>query len=97
MVVFDRIRENLGLYPKRDKQLLFNQSLNATLTRTINTSVSTLIVLLFIFAFGGASIRSFAFAMMLGVIIGTLTSMFIAAPVAYLVMGRKIKEEEAKA
>ncbi|MBP3829874.1 MAG: protein translocase subunit SecDF [Bacteroidaceae bacterium] len=94
VVVFDRIRENLGLYPKRDKQLLFNQSLNATLTRTINTSVSTFIVLLFIFAFGGASIRSFAFAMMLGVIIGTLTSMFIAAPTAYLVMGRKIKEEE---
>ena len=93
VVVFDRIRENLGLYPKRDKQLLFNQSLNATLTRTINTSVSTFIVLLFIFAFGGASIRSFAFAMMLGVIIGTLTSMFIAAPTAYLVMGRKIKEE----
>ncbi|MBP5771816.1 MAG: protein translocase subunit SecDF [Bacteroidaceae bacterium] len=93
VVVFDRIRENLGLYPKRDKQQLFNQSLNATLTRTINTSVSTLIVLLFIFAFGGASIRSFAFAMMLGVIIGTITSMFIAAPTAYLVMGRRIKEE----
>ena len=94
VVVFDRIRENLGLYPKRDKQQLFNQSLNATLTRTINTSVSTFIVLLVIFALGGASIRSFAFAMMLGVIIGTLTSMFVAAPVAYLVMGRKIKEEE---
>lgn len=96
VVVFDRIRENLGLYPKRDKQLLFNQSLNATLTRTINTSVSTFIVLLFIFAFGGASIRSFAFAMMLGVIIGTLTSMFIAAPTAYLVMGRRISEETAE-
>ena len=94
VVVFDRIRENLALYPKRDKQLLFNQSLNATLTRTINTSVSTFIVLLFIFIFGGASIKSFAFAMMLGVIIGTITSMFIAAPTAYLVMGRKIKEEE---
>ena len=94
VVVFDRIRENLGLYPKREKQLLFNQSLNATLTRTINTSVSTFIVLLFIFVFGGASIKSFAFAMMLGVIIGTLTSMFIAAPTAYLIMGRKIKEEE---
>ena len=94
VVVFDRIRENLGLYPKRDRQLLFNQSLNATLARTINTSVSTLIVLLFIFIFGGASIRSFAFAMILGVVIGTLTSMFIAAPTAYLVMGRKIKEEE---
>ncbi len=96
VVVFDRIRENLGLYPKRDKQLLFNQSLNATLTRTINTSVSTLIVLLFIFIFGGASIKSFAFAMILGVIIGTLTSMFVAAPTAYLIMGRKIKEEEEK-
>ena len=94
VVVFDRIRENIGLYPKRDRQQLFNQSLNATLTRTINTSVSTFIVLLFIFVFGGASIRSFAFAMMLGVIIGTLTSMFIAAPTAYLVMGRRIKEEE---
>ena len=93
VVVFDRIRENLGLYPKRDKQLLFNQSLNATLTRTINTSVSTFIVLLFIFVFGGASIKSFAFAMILGVIIGTLTSMFIAAPTAYLIMGRKIKED----
>ncbi len=94
VVVFDRIRENLGLYPKRDKQLLFNQSLNATLTRTINTSVSTFIVLLFIFAFGGASIRSFAFAMMLGVVIGTLTSMFIAAPIAYLLHGKKIQEGE---
>ncbi|MCR5780113.1 MAG: protein translocase subunit SecDF [Bacteroidaceae bacterium] len=93
VVVFDRIRENLGLYPKRDKQLLFNQSLNATLTRTINTSVSTFIVLLFIFVFGGASIKSFAFAMILGVIIGTLTSMFIAAPTAYLILGRKIKED----
>ncbi len=96
VVVFDRIRENLGLYPKRDRQQLFNQSLNATLTRTINTSVSTLIVLLFIFIFGGASIRSFAFAMILGVCIGTLTSMFIAAPMAYIVMGRKIKEDAAE-
>ncbi len=96
VVVFDRIRENLGLYPKRDKQQLFNQSLNATLTRTINTSVSTFIVLLVIFALGGASIRSFAFAMMLGVVIGTLTSMFIAAPTAYLVMGRRIKEYETE-
>ena len=94
VVVFDRIRENLGLYPKRDKQLLFNQSLNATLTRTINTSVSTLIVLLFIFIFGGASIRSFAFAMILGVVIGTITSMFVAAPTAYLLRGKKIQDDE---
>ncbi|MCQ2094493.1 MAG: protein translocase subunit SecDF [Bacteroidaceae bacterium] len=92
VVIFDRIREELGLYPKRDKQLLFNQSLNATLARTINTSVSTLIVLLCIFIFGGESIRSFSFAMILGVIFGTCSSLFIAAPTAFLVLGRKINE-----
>ena len=101
VVVFDRIRENLGLYPKRDRQLLFNQSLNSTLNRTVNTSVSTFIVLAVIFVIGlffkGAdSIISFSFAMILGVVCGTFTSMFVAAPVAYLVMGRKIEEEEAK-
>ena len=93
VVVFDRIRENLGLHPKQDKQSLFNESINQTLARTINTSISTLIVLLCIFILGGASIHSFAFAMILGVIFGTLSSIFIASPVAYLVMGRKIKEE----
>ncbi len=95
VVVFDRVRENLRLYKKRDLQTLFNDSLNQTLARTINTSVSTLIVLLCIFIFGGASIRSFSFAMILGVIFGTLSSIFIAAPTAYLTMGRKIQEEEA--
>ena len=95
VVIFDRIRENFGLYPKRDHQRLFNESLNQTLARTINTSASTLIVLLSIFIFGGESIRSFAFAMILGVVIGTLSSLFIAAPTAYLVMGRKIKEANA--
>ena len=94
VVVFDRIRENLGLHPKQDKQSLFNESINQTLARTINTSVSTLLVLLCIFILGGASIRSFAFAMILGVIFGTLSSIFIASPVAYLVMGRKIKEDD---
>ncbi|MBR3442711.1 MAG: protein translocase subunit SecDF [Bacteroidaceae bacterium] len=96
VVIFDRIRENFGLYPKRDTQRLFNESLNQTLARTINTSVSTLIVLLAIFIFGGDNIRSFAFAMILGVVGGTLSSLFIAAPTAYLVMGRKIKEEETE-
>ncbi len=96
VVVFDRIRENFKLYPKRDHQRIFNDSLNQTLTRTINTSVSTLIVLLAIFIFGGDSIRSFAFAMILGVVFGTLSSIFIAAPTAYLVMGRKIKEAPAE-
>ena len=93
VVVFDRIRENLGLHPKQDKQSLFNESINQTLARTINTSISTLLVLLCIFILGGASIRSFAFAMILGVVFGTLSSIFIASPVAYLVMGRKIKED----
>ncbi len=95
VVVFDRIRENLGLYPKRDRQRLFNDSLNQTLTRTINTSGTTLVVLLMIFIFGGESIRSFAFAMILGVVAGTLSSIFFAAPCAYLVMGRRIKEADA--
>jgi SecD/SecF fusion protein len=95
VVVFDRIRENIGLYGKRDRQQLFNDSLNQTLARTINTSVTTLIVLLAIFILGGDSIRSFSFAMILGVIFGTLSSLFIAAPVAYLTMGRTIKEDEA--
>ena len=66
---------------------LFNDSLNTTLAHTINTSLSTLIVLLCIFVLGGDSIRSFAFAMILGVVIGTLSSIFIAAPIAYLTMG----------
>jgi SecD/SecF fusion protein len=95
VVIFDRIREFFGLYPKRDRQQLFNDSLNTTLARTINTSVSTLIVLLCIFILGGDSIRSFAFAMILGVVIGTCSSLFIAAPIAYLTMGKKIKEDAA--
>lgn len=94
VVIFDRIRETFSLYPKRDRQRIFNDSLNSTLARTINTSVSTFIVLLVIFVLGGDSIRAFAFAMMLGVIIGTCSSLFIAAPTAYLVMGARIKEED---
>lgn len=94
VVIFDRIRETFSLYPKRDRQRIFNDSLNSTLARTINTSVSTFIVLLVIFVLGGDSIRAFAFAMMLGVIVGTCSSLFIAAPTAYLVMGARIKEED---
>ncbi|MBR6964641.1 MAG: protein translocase subunit SecDF [Prevotella sp.] len=93
VVVFDRIRENLGLYKKRDYQTIFNDSLNQTLARTLNTSISTLIVLLCIFILGGSTIRSFSFAMILGVIFGTMSSIFIAAPIAYLTLGRKIKGE----
>ena len=97
VVVFDRIRENMKLHPKGDRQQLFNASINETLARTINTSTSTLIVLLCIFILGGDSIRSFAFAMILGVVFGTLSSIFIASPMAYIVLGRKIKEEPAEA
>ena len=97
VVVFDRIRENFQLYGKRDRQQLFNDSLNQTLARTINTSVTTLIVLLCIFILGGDSIRSFSFAMILGVVFGTLSSLFIAAPTAFLVMGRTIREDEVDA
>ena len=93
VVVFDRIRENVGLFPKRDRRQLFNESLNQTLARTINTSVTTLVVLLTIFFLGGDSIRSFSFAMILGVIFGTLSSIFIAAPTAYLTMSRKDRGE----
>ena len=89
VVVFDRIREFAALYPKRDRYELFNASLNTTLARTINTSVSTLIVLLCIFILGGDSIRSFSFAMILGVVFGTLSSLFIAAPLALMCLGKK--------
>lgn len=89
VVIFDRVREFFGLYPKRGKFQLFNDSLNTTLARTINTSFSTLIVLLCIFILGGDSIRSFAFAMILGVVFGTLSSLFVASPVAYLLMKNK--------
>ena len=92
VVIFDRIREFFGLYPKRDTKQLFNDSLNTTLARTINTSLTTLLVLLFIFFLGGDSIRSFSFAMILGVVYGTCSSLFFAAPMAYLVMNKKEKK-----
>ena len=97
VVIFDRVREFFGLYPQRNRMQLFNDSLNTTLARTINTSLSTLIVLLSILILGGDSIRSFAFAMILGVVIGTLSSLFVASPVAYLTMGNKMPEGEKKA
>lgn len=101
VVVYDRIRENLRnnkhRLNKTDMQGLFNDSINQTLSRTINTSVSTLIVLISIFILGGDSIRSFSFAMIIGVIIGTLSSIFIASPVAFLVLGKKIENRLAVA
>ena len=89
VVIFDRVREYLHLYPKRNSYRLFNDSLNSTLTRTLFTGSSTLIVLVVIFFLGGESIRSFSFAMILGVVIGTFSSLFIGSPIAYAMMHKK--------
>lgn len=89
VVVFDRVRENIQLYPKHDFFSLVNMSINSTLSRTIMTSGSTLLVLLCIFILGGESIRSFTFAMIFGVIIGTLATIYVASPVAYLTDRRR--------
>ena len=94
VVIFDRIREFNQLYPKHDKLELFNNSLNTTLARTLNTSFSTLVVLLCIFVLGGDSIRSFSFAMILGVVFGTLSSIYIAAPIAYSMVAKQAKKDK---
>ena len=83
VVIFDRIREYRGLYPKRDLAENMNNALNSTLARTFNTSMSTFLVLLAIFIFGGETIQGFVFALMIGVIVGTYSSLFIASPIAY--------------
>ena len=97
VVVFDRIRENLRKHPKGNKYDLFNLSINETLARTINTSASTLIVLLAIFILGGDSTRSFSFAMIIGVFVGTLSSIFLASPIAYLILGKKGEKDQKEA
>ena len=89
VVVFDRVRENVGLYPKQDFYTNINNSINSTLGRTLMTSGSTLLVLLCIFILGGDAIRSFTFAMLFGVIIGTLATIYVACPVAYLADNRR--------
>lgn len=96
VVIFDRVREYTHLYPKRDKYELFNGALNSTLDRTFNTSMSTFIVLVIIFFFAGESIRSFSFAMLLGVFVGTFSSLFTAAPIAYEIQKRKQRKKELK-
>ena len=93
VVVFDRIRENLSIYKGTNEQENINKSLNSTLSRTINTSMTTFIVLLIIFIFGGAAIKGFIFALMIGVIVGTYSSLFIATPVL-VDLSKKVKIEE---
>ena len=97
VVVFDRVREYRSLYPKQDLYTTFNKALCSTLSRTMMTSITTLLVLLIMLIFGGESIRSFIFAMILGVIIGTCSSLFIASPVAYWIARRSDKKEAALA
>ena len=92
IVVFDRIREHLRLYPNRDRKELFNYALNSTLSRTFNTSISTLLVVLIIFLFGGASIQSFTFAMLLGIIFGTFATLFVATPIAHMINNKKFEK-----
>ena len=94
VVVFDRIRENMHLYINRDRWTLFNDSLNQTLARTINTGSATLLVLLVTFFYGGESIRSFSLAMILGIVFGTFSSIFVAAPIAYFTLGRKMRGKD---
>ncbi len=97
VVVFDRVREYRSLYPKQDLYTTFNKALCSTLSRTMMTSITTLLVLFIMLFFGGESIRSFIFAMILGVIIGTCSSLFIASPVAYWIARRSDKKEAALA
>ena len=97
VVVFDRIRETIGLYPKRDRYQVINDALNSTLSRTFNTSLTTLVVVLCIFILGGSTIRSFTFAILLGIIVGTYSTLFIATPIAYEIQKRKINKKAAEA
>ena len=92
VVIFDRIRENLALYPKRDEKENLNSALCSTLMRTLNTSGTTLVTLLAIFIFGGEGIRGFVFALIIGVVVGTYSSLFIASPLAYDMQKKQVKE-----
>ena len=91
VVVFDRIREYRGLYPKRNQLEVFDLAINSTISRTINTSMTTLVVLIVIFLFGSEVIRGFVFALIIGIFVGTYSSIFIASPIAFNFMKKKFK------
>lgn len=97
VIIFDRIRENVNLYPKRDRMQSMNDAINSTLGRTFSTSMTTLVVLFTIFIFGGETIRGFIFAMLFGILIGTYSSVFVASPITYEFYKRKQKKAELKA
>jgi len=92
VIIFDRIREYVTLHPKRDYKTNVNEALNSTLSRTVNTSGTTLIVLIAMFIFGGETVRGFTFALLFGIFFGTYSSVFVATPLAYDLMMRKIKK-----
>lgn len=96
VIIFDRIREYVGLHPKRKLEVNINNGLNSTLARTINTSGTTLIVLLIIFIFGGEVIRGFTFALLMGILVGTYSSLFVASPIAYDLLTAGGKNDEEK-
>ena len=96
VVVFDRIREYLNLHPKREREQVYNEALNSTISRTVNTSLTTFVVLLTIFIFGGETIRGFVFALMIGIIVGTYSSLFIATPVAFDTIKKGLKKAAQK-
>lgn len=91
VIVFDRVREITNEFPKRQTSKLFNQGINSTISRTVNTSATTIIVLLIIFIFGGDSIKGFVFAMLIGIVIGTYSSLFVASPITFDLLKRQKK------
>lgn len=93
VVIFDRIRENIRLYPKRDRESIMNESLNETLSRTFSTSASVMVVMIAIFVFGGETIRGFIFALLIGSILGVYSTLFVAVPVAYDLISKKQKRK----
>ena len=90
VVVFDRVRETLHNYPNREEKLVMNEALNSTLARTVQTSFSTFLVVFIIFLLGGASMRSFTFALLIGIVYGIFCTLFVASPIAYLVRSKQL-------
>ena len=97
VVVFDRVRETLHNYPNRDEKLVMNEALNSTLARTVQTTFSTFLVVFIIFLLGGASMRSFTFALLIGIVYGIFCTLFVASPIAYLVRSKQQKRKLATA
>lgn len=97
VVVFDRVRETLHNYPNRDEKLVMNEALNSTLARTVQTTFSTFLVVFIIFILGGASMRSFTFALLIGIVYGIFCTLFVASPIAYLVRNKQHQKKLAAA